>query len=335
MINLGIFVGENDWTFFNDIYDELSRRYHTHVFQRKTYAVPILHGRLNRWRYSRDIQNLLNNADVCFFEWSSDLLAVASFMPKKCKIIARLHSFELLDWAPKINWDSVDRLIVLSDSIRLMFSELYSAHAHKVIVIHNGCSLIRFKSSPEKEFDFTLGMLGSIAPIKRVYEVMLMLSILVEKGYPAKLRIAGNPYGDDRYAVAIHRQMQRLGLQGHIFFDGFVKDTPGWLQKIDVFISNSYWEGQQTSLIEALASGCYCLSHSWNGVAEMLPPENIYLLEAELMEKIIAYSNLPGGRKNELRSQMRLQAEKKFDIESTKEKIAGLIEQEATHSTLS
>jgi Glycosyltransferase len=328
MVQLGVFVGENNWTFFKDIYEEMSTCFETRVFKRREFHTPLYSGKLNHLVFSRDIQELLNHCDVCFFEWASDLLAAASHMSKRCRIITRLHSFELYEWAPRINWNNVDKIVVLSQAMRSMFVELYPEQAQKLVIIHNGCSLDRFNFFPDKDFTFTLGMLSTITPIKRIYEVVLMLNELVNLGYPATLRIAGNPDNDERYAVAIQRLVKKLNLQDHVFFDGFIHDTPAWLQKIDVLISNSYWEGQQTALIEALASGCYCLAHFWNGVDEMLPPDHIYVTENELMKKIISYAQLPELKKTALRSQMRTCAQEMFDINSTKEKIFQVIKQE-------
>lgn len=328
MPKLGIFVGEDNWTFFRDIHTYLSSCFETRVFRQKIYNIPILYGKMNRWKYSRDIKHLLMHNDVCFFEWASDLLAVASRMPRRSRVITRLHSFELFEWAPRIEWENVDRIVVLSEAMRAAFAKMYPAHSHKLIVIHNGCALDRFVYTDEKKFTFTLGMLNTITPIKRIYEIVLMLHSLVHQGYPATLRIAGNPDYDGRYFAAITRITEMLDLQNRIFFDGFIHNTPAWLKDIDIFISNSYWEGQQTALIEALATGCYCLAHCWNGADEMLPLDNLYTTENELIKKVISYSKLSESERKTLRREMRTRAETEFDINNTKQGIAKLIEEE-------
>jgi glycosyltransferase involved in cell wall biosynthesis len=331
MLKLGIFVGEDNWTFFSEIYSYLSSRFETRVFKRKVYNIPILYGRLNRWKYSRDIQHLLMDNDVCFFEWASDLLAIASHMPGRSRVITRLHSFELFQWASRIDWENVDRIVVLSEAMRAMFSMMYPTHSHKLVVIHNGCALDRFVFADEKKFTFTLGMLNTITPIKRIYEIVLMVHSLVRQGYPATLRIAGNPDNDERYFAAITRIIRMLNLQDRISFDDFVHDTPAWLKDIDIFISNSYWEGQQTALIEALATGCYCLSHHWKGGDEMLPVDNLYVTENELMEKDHLLFKITGGRKKRIKGEnAHERAEAEFDISATKQGIAELIENEYT-----
>ena len=326
MKNLGIFVGEDNWTFFNEIYEDLSKHYSTNVFKPKTYRVPVLQGRLNRWAFLRGIRSILKNSDVCFFEWAGELLVEASRLPKKAKIVARLHSFELYYWASMINWGVVDKIILLSEAMKRNFSELYPDHRHKIEIVHNGRSLKKFQPSKDNTFTFTIGMLGHISPIKRVYEAVLAIYGLVQGGYPARLRIAGRPADDYRYFIALQRIVQELHLENHVFFDGFITETSSWLRTIDIFISNSYWEGQQVALLEAMASGCYCLSHFWSGADEMLPPENLYVTDGDLQKKLIDYAMRSDTERAASQSLLRGMASEKFDIEMTKSRIRQIID---------
>lgn len=69
--------------------------------------------------------------------------------------------------------------------------------------------------------------------------------------------------------------------------------------------------------MEAMASGCYCLSHRWRGSEELLPQENLYYTDIELREKILQYCSI--SEKEKLRQKMRMRsfAEKNFDINQT------------------
>lgn len=81
-----------------------------------------------------------------------------------------------------------------------------------------------------------------------------------------------------------------LGIQGKVTFYGNVKETWNWYHNIDIFISNSYSESLQVALLEAMVSGCYCLSHRWDGTEELLPGANLYYSGNELEELILIYS---------------------------------------------
>lgn len=329
MRKLGVFVGERGlWTFFREIYEDLSAHYRTNVFVPKEYHLPVLSGRINRWAYSNGIRNILKTSDVCFFEWASELLQVATQMPKYSPIIARLHSFELAEWADRINWDHVDKIIFVSEAMRKRFLAQYPAQSPKTVVVHNSISVSRFPPG-QHMFDFSLGMLCSIQPIKRVYEIILVVRELCEQGYRPSLHIGGAPSQDnphDRYYVAARGLVEKLGLQETVKFHGKIEDSSAWLQNIDIFISNSFWEGMQTALLEAMASGCYCLAHSWDGVEEALPAENIYTTDTELKRKLIGYLLLPEAERTRRKNQTMEIAKRKFDLEGKKVQIREIIE---------
>jgi glycosyltransferase involved in cell wall biosynthesis len=328
MKKIGIFVGEENWTFFIEIYKALSDHYETEIYRSKTYNTPLLSGRLNRWAFKHRIQSMLRRNDICFFEWASELLAHASHMPKCSAIVTRLHSFELYGWAPKINWNLVDKVILVSRAKQRQFADLYPDQRHKTVVVYNGRSLIDFKPPFQREFGFKLGMLCDIKPRKRIYDIILNIYELIQKGYNAYLCIGGNPAGlDDMiYAAAINELVDRLGLQDRVSLEGYVENASAWLQEIDIYISNSYWEGQQVALLEAMATGCYCLSHAWSGAEEMLPPDYLYTTNAELKQKIIEYSEMPNEEKQEHQVRLRAIACKNFDIDQTQTRIRNIID---------
>lgn len=326
MTKLGIFVGEN-WIYFQDLYEDLATHYSTRVYQRKIYNVPLLYGRLNRFAYLNGIGSMLKRNDACFFEFASELLMHASYMPKRSAIVTRLHSFELFEWAPKINWKSVDRVILVSRAMQHRFGELYPEHRDKTVVVYNGVAPSRFQSQLRDTCGFNIGMVCRISPLKRVYEIVLIVHELRKRGYPVQLHIAGEPTDDLRYPVAIERLVKKLNLNDSVHFYGNVSDVNTWLQKIDIFISNSYWEAHQVALVEAMASGCYCLSHNWDGAEEVLPAENLYVTEPELIERLLEYWDLPEPSKRARMLQMQNIASDKFDSERQKIEIRRVIDE--------
>jgi len=326
---MGIFVGENGlWKFFEEIYADFNIHYETKVFNPKRYRLPILSSRINDLAYRNSMRAILRKSDVCFFEWASGMLAVASHMPKYAPIVTRLHSFELADWAHRINWEHVDKIIFVSEAVRRRFLNRYPAHSNKAILVYNAIPVEKF-TPVRRPFDFSLGMLCTINPIKRIYEAILMVKELQDQGYKPTLHIAGGPTQgnfEDRYYLAVHGLVKKLGMGEVVRFYGQVDNPAAWLQRIDVFISNSFWEGLQTALIEAMASGCYCLSHFWDGAEEVLPSENIYSTDADLMSKLVTYAQLSEDGRAQHKSQMREIAQQKFNIEDKKVLLRDVIE---------
>ena len=108
--------------------------------------------------------------------------------------------------------------------------------------------------------------------------------------------------------------MEQLGLQDRVTFYGNVKETWNWYPKIDVFVSNSFSEGLQVAPMEAMAMGCCVLSHRWHGADELVPPENLYLTDNELVAKLAAYLASPLPRSRQSPMAMRQRACDLFDV---------------------
>lgn len=331
MTKLGVFVGEKGkWGFFRHIFDDLNQHYQTRVFREKEYKIPLLYGRLNRWAYQHGIRSTLRQSDLSFFEWASELLVPATHMRRYCPIVTRLHSHEIHFWAHQINWSQVDKVILVSQAMQHRFAKRFPDHAHKTAVVYNGVALDKFQRPAQRNFRLNLGMLCRIHPVKRVYETVLLVHKMKQRGLNPHLHVGGGraeSHYFDNYFVAIQRAIERLGLTDNVTLHGEVEDPAGWLRGIDIFISNSYWEGQQVALLEAMAAGCHSLSHFWDGVEEILPLENIYVTEDELLEKILSYCGQREEERRRGQAQMQAIACEKFDAERQKAQIRGIIEE--------
>lgn len=326
MTRLGVFVGEDKWLFFKEIYRDLKGRYQTEVYRPKRYRLPVLGDEVNRWASRRRLKNMLRRNDICFFEWASDLLVEASHAPKSCVVVTRLHSFELYAWAPKVNWDNVDRVILVSRAMERRLTGLYPRLAGRTVVVPNGVSLDKFSPRGHARARLNMGTVCRITPIKRVYELVLTCYALHERGHDVHLHVAGDHDDDGRYAVAIERLIDRLDLRAFVHLHGPVADVPAWLEQVDVFVSNSYWEGHQVALVEAMATGCYCLAHFWDGAEEILPPENLYVTDVELQDKLLQYWAQPETEQQAAQREMRRRVEERCDVDQQLPRIRQTIE---------
>jgi glycosyltransferase involved in cell wall biosynthesis len=106
-----------------------------------------------------------------------------------------------------------------------------------------------------------------------------------------------------------------------------VKDATAWYHHVDVFISNAYSEGLQVSPLEAMASGCYCLSHHWAGADELLPVDHLYFTDLELQQKLLHYCNLPESGKQEELTKLQSLVQQNFNVHHTKTQIRRIIEE--------
>ena len=328
MIRVGI-ANQETWSFFQEIYADLTEHYQTTLFKRRSWKLPVFHARINQYLLRYDLKSLMKANDVVFFEWASELLAVATHLPKVCGIVTRLHRYEMYDWANHINWEPVDKIILVSQAKKREFIAKFPEQANKIVVCSPSTSLEKFKPQP-KRFNGDIGILCHLTPRKRVYDLILSFYELIQEKGHYHLHIAGgSEYADQDYYNALLYIIHELNLQNEVTLYGNIVDTWNWYHKIDIFISNSYSEGLQVAPMEAMASGCYCLSHHWDGADELLPPENLFYTGSELIEKILTYSNLSESDQQTQKERMRAMACEKFDIRKTSERIREIIDETA------
>jgi glycosyltransferase involved in cell wall biosynthesis len=327
-MRIGIAV-EETWSFLNEIYAELSEHHHTTLFKRRTFTLPIFNTRINRYLFHRDMQALMDVNDVVFFEWASELLATASQLKKRSGIVARLHRYEMYKWVDKINWDAVDKIILVSKAKEREFVSRFPDQASKIVVINEAVSLSKFHPEP-REFSGDIGILCHLTPRKRVYDLILTFAELTQQREDLHLHIAGGRHiAHGAYYEAMHRTVRELNLQDKVTFYGNMTETSEWYHKIDVFISNSYSEGLQVAPMEAMASGCYCISHRWDGAEELLPSPYLFYTDHELKEKLLDYCEMSEADRQQERHYMRSIVCNSFDIDKTKVLVRELIEEVA------
>jgi glycosyltransferase involved in cell wall biosynthesis len=319
-MRLGI-VNQETWGFFHEIFAAFERRYSVSVFTRRHWKLQVFQDRINKSLFLHDLRKFLAGNDVVFFEWASEVLVNATHLPKVCGIVARLHRYELYRWADHINWDSVDRIILVSHAKKKEFLDRFPSQAEKIIVSGPSTSLEKF-TPRQKTFKGDIGILCRLTPRKRVYDLILAFYALLQQNSDLHLHVAGGIKPDfEDYYHALHSIVGDLGIREKVTFYGHVTDPWNWYHNIDIFISNSYSEGLQVAPMEAMASGCYCLSHRWRGAEELLPDEYLFYTDAELKEKVIGYCAMTELERDIHRKRMRLLAEEKFDINHTIRKI--------------
>jgi len=311
---------------FKNIFTELSKYHEVEIFKFHSFKPPFFYYRIDPVLRRNDFVRFMNRNDVVYFEWASDLLAYASHLPKICPIVTRMHRYEMFEWVPKINWDAVDCVILLSEAMRRKFATRCPDNAHKAVVVPWAVSLEKFQLR-QPVYSGNIGILCDLIPRKRIYELILTVYELISSGYDVRLRIGGgvDPANTDYYD-AIVNLIQKLDIKEKISLNGKVTNVQEWLKDIDIFVSNSYSEGSQSALMEAMATGCYCISHHWDGAEEILPTENLFLTDKELYELIGGYVQLTDGEKQKNSVRMRGIACERFNNECSNAQIRNIIE---------
>ncbi len=327
-MKIGI-INNETWAFFNEVYVALKQHHTVSLFKHRETSSPLFRERINRTIFRQDLDKFLRSNEVVFFEWASELLAIATHLPKTCVIVTRLHRYEMYQWVDQINWQNVDRIIFVSEAKKREFTARFPEHSEKAVVIPESIDLTRFQPR-HKPYNRDLGILCHLTPRKRVYELILAFAGqgMVQHGY--RLHIGGgeHPRFKDYYQALVDL-VQKLELQDRVLFHGPIADPRAFYREIDIFISNSYNEGLQVSPMEAIASGCYCLSHWWSGAEELLPKEDLFLTEGEMWSAIAGYDHLDDQQRFSKREHQRQRVIDRFDAAKISQRILALVEDAA------
>lgn len=318
-LRLGIVVGAESWHFFTEIYRHLCRFYTVSIFD------PVGGFDIKNPSLRQDLRTFLQAQDITFFEWSSQLLKLATEARTKCKFVTRLHRYELFTWAETIDWQRVDAAIFVNRSLLEKFQTYWVTQPRRTIVIPPGISTARFHPMG-LGLTYRIGTLSWLAPRKRIYELILCFSELCQTNPRLRLSIAGGRHASfPDYYDALLGLVDRLRLGNRVTFFGQPKHVPAWYRTIDLFVSNSYSEGVQVALLEAMSSACYCVSHAWQGAETVLPTGQVYCTDGELQTQILAF--YATSRQERYRAQMRMREEacRKYDIKLVQRRILSLI----------
>ena len=112
-----------------------------------------------------------------------------------------------------------------------------------------------------------------------------------------KLSIAGN-IKDATYYGKIKRHIVENNLESKITIEGYVKDLNDWYNSNDCIISNSIYEGTQTSIVEGVATGCWAISKDWDGADEIVDEKGLFTNVNELETCINRFYEWNGEERN-------------------------------------
>ena len=163
----------------------------------------------------------------------------------------------------------------------------------KVQVIPNGVDTERFRPAdrPRRPGPVVVGSVGNLRPVKNHALLLRACAELARRGLRVKVRIAG----EGELRAELQALADALGLGGRVELPGRVRDVPGFLHGLDVFVLSSDSEQHPNALNEAMACGLPCIATDVGSVEEILaggeygcivPPGDVAALTAGL-ERLI------------------------------------------------
>ena len=269
-----IFFDKGDDKFIWGIINELSQKYETKHIRVTNY---------------HQIDEGMQWADICWFEWCDELVIYGSKLPiaKEKKIICRLHRYEAFtNYIYNVNWNSVDKVIFVAKHIRDIVINKIKLPINKCEVIPNGINLNKFKYYEHKK-GFNLAWIGYLNLRKNPMLVLQCFYELVKMDKRYQLYFAGS-FQDESLHYYVKDIVKKLNLESNVHFDGFIDNDKmsEWLKNKNYIVTGSIAEGHPVGVMEAMASGLKPIIHYFPGVECFYPNKYIYLNKSDFIKMI-------------------------------------------------
>lgn len=268
-IKLAVFSQLN--SFLGDVLQHFRQEYTAQVYSGKSLT---------------EMYQLLEWCDIAWFEWCDNLLIEATRMPKVCKIVCRLHRYEAhTDYPSAVQWDKVDRLIMVSETIKDDLLLRFPIET-PISIVHNGLNLSKFPFQDSRQYGKKVAYVGYIKPVKNPALMIQCFYALKQYDPEFTFHIAGE-HQDIAHQLYFKDMLKRLDIT--VEYAGWVNNVPGWLADKDFITSFSIIESFQYSVAEGMALGLFPLVHTWRGCEQFYPERSFFRTSEEFVERVREY----------------------------------------------
>jgi glycosyltransferase involved in cell wall biosynthesis len=215
---------------------------------------------------NRSIDIGMEWADICWFEWCDELIVYGSknYLANEKKIICRLHRYEAFTNYPEnVVWENVDKLIIVTDHIKgLLVKKIPKIEESvDIITIFNGVDMAKYKLK-ERKYGFNIAYVGYIHSRKNPTLLLQIIDKLVKIDKKYKLYIAGE-FQDSLIELYFNYQIEQMGLQENVVFEGWQDNIDEWLQDKNYILSTSIHESFGYGIAEAMSRGIKPIIHNF------------------------------------------------------------------------
>ncbi|MCA0997950.1 glycosyltransferase [Alloyangia pacifica] len=148
--------------------------------------------------------------------------------------------------------------------------------ADRISVIRTGVDVARFKPATDRAAARAalgldpdrpvVGWMGRMEPQKAPLDYVESLRDVVARHPHVQFVMAG----EGRMESEVAQALSAAGLSERVKMLGWQSDPVRALQAFDVYVLSSHWEGLPITLLEAMASGCCCISTDVDGCSDAL-----------------------------------------------------------------
>lgn len=233
-------------------------------------------------------KSLLKKADIIFCEWAlGNAEWYSNNMTDDQKLVIRLHHQELqLEYLQKINWERVDKIILICQNNMRIFLEKFPLLKDKAILVYNliDCGALNQPKLPGAEFN--LGFIG-MSPMRKAPHLALDIFqrlketddryVLFFKGKkPQEYPWLWSRTSERAYYENLFENIENSGYKNAIVFDAHGSDMHDWFRKIGFILSTSDHEGSHQAVAEGMASGAIPIIRNWEGANQIYPKKFVF-----------------------------------------------------------
>ena len=181
---------------------------------------------------------------------------------------SRRHILPGYDWLlDKLVFASVNRVVLNSIEQSRILVRLRGAPEKLINILYNGIpdSVPQHKTEPLIRSLMTLGVVCRLDPMKGLDHLILALKLLPDW---IKLRVIG----DGEVRESLQKLIIAEGLENRINLTGYINDSEllNEIEKFDIYVFPSLWEGFPYSLLEAMRAGLPIVTTNVGGISEMI-----------------------------------------------------------------
>jgi glycosyltransferase involved in cell wall biosynthesis len=205
-------------------------------------------------------------ADICWFEWCDELVVYGSKhkLAQEKKLICRLHSYEAFtDHPMNVEWSNINKLILISQSIKNVVIENVNINKEKISIIPNGINVDKWNFR-ERTNGFNISYVGYINYKKGPMLLLHTFKAIYDTDNRYKLYIAGQ-FQDNRDILYFNQMIKEFGIEKNVFFEGWQENLDLWLEDKNYILCTSILESQNISVMQAMTKGIKPVVHNFVG----------------------------------------------------------------------
>lgn len=164
--------------------------------------------------------------------------------------------------------------VSLSAEVQKSVMEEYNIDAKSTPIVFNGVPMENCHRKKDYIGNERILHVGRFSSVKNHEVLMKAIASIVEKGYDVKLYL----YGQGELEASIKELVKNIHMENNIYFCGLTDDIYSIMEKCDMFVLPSLYEGMPMTLIEAMGTGMPILASNVGGIPDMIENEKSGLL---------------------------------------------------------